>query len=307
MRYKNVINVARSINYACLQEYIHALCDNFDFIENIIIGKSYLGKSINLLKLGSGERKSIFIGAHHALEWLTSLILMRLTETLCKSFIFGEKLYGYDIEHIFKTRTVYIVPMLNPDGVDLVINGLEHGNPVSTRLIQMNNGSSDFSRWQANARGVDLNHNYDADFDLLRELEINAGITEPCATRYGGEYPESEPETSALASFIRSQPDIGVLTALHTQGEEIYWRYNDIVPPRARVLAHLIERITGYKLEYPNEAIASYGGCKDWFISKFNKPGFTIECGKGENPLPLSDFVPVYSALEEALVSLAVN
>jgi g-D-glutamyl-meso-diaminopimelate peptidase len=197
--------------------------------------------------------------------------------------------------------------MLNPDGVNLVINGLESDNPVSSRLISMNDGSADFSRWQANARGVDLNHNYDADFDLLRELEIKSGITEPCATRYGGEYPESEPETSALASFIRSEPDIAVLTALHTQGEEIYWRYKNIVPPRAKMLAHLIERITGYKLDYPNEAIASYGGCKDWFISEFNKPGFTIECGKGINPLPLTDFVQIYATLEEALVSLAVN
>jgi len=307
MRYKNVVNITRSINYSCLQEYINELCANFKFLQNIIIGKSYLGKNINLLKIGEGERKSIYIGSHHAMEWLTSLILMRFTETLCKSFIFGEKLYGYDLEYLLKTRIIYIVPMLNPDGVDLVLNGLEENNPVSSRLIQINNDSSDFSRWQANARGVDLNHNYDADFDLLRELEIKSGITEPCATRYGGEYPESEPETSALASFIRSQPDIAVLTALHTQGEEIYWRYKDIVPPRARTLAHLIERITGYKLEYPNEAIASYGGCKDWFISKFNKPGFTIECGKGENPLPLSDFVSIYTVLEEALVSLAVN
>ena len=79
------------------------------------------------------------------------------------------------------------------------------------------------------------------------------------------------------------------------------------MPPRARALAHLLERITGYKLEYPNEAIAGYGGCKDWFISEFNKPGFTLECGKGVNPLPLSDFVYIYATLEEALISLAVN
>ena len=309
-KYKNVVNINRPIDYACLQEYISELCANFDFLQNLIIGKSYLGRNINLLKLGSGERASIFIGAHHSMEWITSLLLMRFAETLCKGFIFSshnEKLYGYDIEQVFKTRTIYIVPMLNPDGVDLVLNGLDDDNPVRSRLIQMNNGSHDFSRWQANARGVDLNHNYDADFELLRQIETDAGITEPCAARHGGPYPESEPETSALAAFIRSRPDIGVLSALHTQGEEIYWRYGDIVPPRARMLASLIKRITGYKLKYPDEALASYGGCKDWFIAKFNKPGFTIECGKGENPLPLADFMPIYSVIEEALVSLAVN
>ena len=232
---------------------------------------------------------------------------MRFAEDFCKSYIFNERLYGYDPEYILHTRTFYIVPMLNPDGVDLAINGLGEYNPVRSRLIQMNNNSGDFSRWQANARGVDLNHNYDADFDLLKEIETAAGITEPCPTRYGGEFAESEPETAALASFIRSEGDISLLAALHTQGEEIYWRYKDIIPPKSKMLANLIARATGYKLEYPGEDIASYGGCKDWFIAQFNKPGFTIECGKGVNPLPLSDFVKIYNYIAEALMLLVMN
>jgi g-D-glutamyl-meso-diaminopimelate peptidase len=73
------------------------------------------------------------------------------------------------------------------------------------------------------------------------------------------------------------------------------------------MLANLISKATGYKLEYPDEDIASYGGCKDWFISQFNRPGFTIECGKGVNPLPLSDFVKIYSYIAEALMLLAMN
>ena len=194
-----------------------------------------------------------------------------------------------------------------PDGVDLAINGLGEYNPVRSRLMQMNGNSGDFSRWQANARGVDLNHNYDADWDLLKEIEIAADITEPCPTRYGGEYPESEPEVAALTSFIRRERDISLLAALHTQGEEIYWRYKDIIPPKAKILANLIAQATGYKLEYPDEEIASYGGCKDWFIDQFNRPGFTIECGKGINPLPLSDFVKIYSYIAEALMLLVIN
>ena len=126
MRYTNAVDITRPINYACLQEYINELCVNFRFLQNIIIGKSYLGKNINLLKIGEGERKSIYIGAHHAMEWLTSLILMRFAETLCKSFTLGEKLYGYDLEYIFKSRTVYIIPMINPDGSDFFQDKLFH-------------------------------------------------------------------------------------------------------------------------------------------------------------------------------------
>lgn len=309
-RYKNIIDISRPMDYSCLEENICDLEEKFGFVgcvERIVIGNSYLGKNINLIKIGNGSHKVIYIGAHHAMEWLTSVILMRFTEDFCKSYIFGEKIYGYDPEYILKHRTIYIVPMLNPDGVDLVINGLNKDNPISSRLISINGNSDDFSRWQANARGIDLNHNYDADFDLLKKIEVHEGITEPCATRYGGEYPESEPETASLASFIRSEPDIAVLAALHTQGEEIYWRYKDIIPPKAKTLANLIAKTTKYKLEYPEEEIASYGGCKDWFISKFNRPGFTIECGKGKNPLPITDFVSIYNYIAEALMLLTMN
>jgi len=305
--YKNIIDINKPMDYYCLEENTGGLLAKFKFMENTIIGESYLGKNINLIRIGNGPRKVIYIGSHHGMEWLTSILLMRFAEDFCKSCIFREKLYGYDPEYILHTRTIYIVPMLNPDGVDLVLNGLGEYNPVRSRLIQMNNNSEDFSNWQANARGVDLNHNYDADFDLLRELETQAGFTEPGPTRYGGEYPECEPEVSTLASFIRADGDIAVLAALHTQGEVIYWRYKDIIPPKAKTLANSIAKATGYKLEYPDEEIASYGGCKDWFISKFNKPGFTIECGKGKNPLPLSDFIDIYNNIAKALMLLAVN
>ena len=262
-KYKNIININRPMDYNCLEENIADLKSRFDFIDNFIIGESYLGKNINLIRIGNGSRKVVYIGSHHAMEWLTSLLLMRFVEDFCKSRIFGEKLYGYDPEYILSTRTIYIVPMLNPDGVELAINGLGDYNPIRSRLIQMNGGSEDFSNWQANARGVDLNHNYDADFNLLKSLEEKAGITEPCSTRYGGEYPESEPEVSALTSFIRSDSDISLLAALHTQGEVVYWRYKDIVPPKSKMYANLIAKATGYKLEDPDEEIASYGGLND--------------------------------------------
>jgi len=305
--YKNIININKPMDYACLEENINDLQSQFKFIENIIIGESYLGKNINLIRIGNGAHKVLYVGSHHAMEWITSLLLMRFIEDFCKSYIFKERLHGYDPEYILNTRTIYIVPMLNPDGVDLVLNGIGEYNPVRSRLIHSNNNSEDFSHWQANARGVDLNHNYDADFDILKELEIESGITEPCSSRYGGEYPESEPEVSSLASFIRADGDISLLVALHTQGEAIYWQYKDIIPPKTKMLANLIAKSTGYKLEYPDEEIASYGGCKDWFISQFNRPGFTLECGKGVNPLPISDFVRIYNDIAEALMLLVMN
>jgi len=306
--YKNIVNINRPMDYACLEENLLELRGRFGFLNKSVIGWSYLGKNINLIRIGRGERKVIYIGAHHAMEWITSLMLVRFIEDFCKSYVFKEKFYGYDPEYILQTRSIYIVPMLNPDGVDLSINGIDKYNYLMrSRLVRMNNCSEDFSHWQANARGVDLNHNYDADFYLLKDIEIKSGITEPCGTRYGGEYAESEPEVASLASFIRSDGDISLLAALHTQGEVVYWKYKDIIPKKAKILADLIAKATGYKLEDPEEEIASYGGCKDWFISKFNRPGFTIECGKGINPIPVSDFVKIYNYIAEALTLLFMN
>ena len=305
--YKNIIDITGNMDYNRLEQNINELANRFKFIEKILLGKSYLGKNINLLKIGNGEHKVIYVGAHHGMEWITSMILMRFAEDFCKGYIFNEKLYKYDPEYILQTRTIYIVPMLNPDGVDFVINGISEENPVYARLIQMNDGSADFSTWQANGRGVDLNHNYDADFNILKSIEIERGITEPCSTRYGGEYAESEPEVSALTSFIRLEGDIKLLAALHTQGEVIYWRYKNIHINKAKMLAELISKSSGYELEDPDEEIASYGGCKDWFISVFKRPGFTIECGKGVNPLPLSDFIKIYTDISESLALLLMN
>ena len=87
--------------------------------------------------------------------------------------------------------------------------------------------------------------------------------------------------------------DIDLTVSLHTQGEEIYWRYMDYNPPGAEELARRFSAVSGYEcVDVPSES--SHGGYRDWFISAFNRPGFTIECGIGENPLPLSQFDEIY-------------
>lgn len=100
--------------------------------------------------------------------------------------------------------------------------------------------------------------------------------------------PESEPETAALTGLCR-QAGFRHVLALHTQGEEIYWRYGDNTPSRSRVMAEIMGATSGYAVADP-EGLASHGGFKDWFIQEMGRPGFTLEMGKGENPLPLSDF-----------------
>lgn len=250
-----------------------------DLLRVTTIGQSLLGKDIKLLRFGLGSRRILFVGAHHALEHITANLLLMLTERLCAATERGTRLGRAAAEYIFATRTVDIVPMLNPDGVTIAQSGIH---------------------WQANARGVDLNHNYNAGFAEYKRMEAEAGITGGCATRYSGEYPESEPETEALCTYIRTtEPD--AVICLHTQGGEIYYGYEDIIPRGTACLAGRMARRCGYVLSEPT-GMASHGGCKDWFTLEFNKPGITIECGHGTNPLPPVLATSIYNEVEPALL-----
>lgn len=110
---------------------------------------------------------------------------------------------------------------------------------------------------------------------------------------------ESEPETRALADLCRRHSFRHVV-ALHSQGEEIYWQYGEHTPPQSRMMARVLGSVSGYTVAQPAATVA-HGGFKDWFIDCFHRPGFTIELGRGRNPLPVSDFEPLYERTREML------
>ena len=234
------------------------------------------------------------------MESVSCALLLRFVNDFCEQYQNEHSPYGVNLSYLFSTRTVYVIPLLNPDGVDICINGVDNSNPLYERLMKMNSMSEDFSHWQANARGVDLNHNYNAGFEEYKHLEIENGTDSPCATRYGGPYPESEPESAALCNFLRSLPNVKALISFHTQGEEIYWEYRGKSHPKAFSCAKIISKLTGYKVCSP-ENTASYSGLKDWFIEELSGLGYTLECGRGKNPLPPDDYKIIYEKLREFL------
>ena len=266
------------------------------------IGESIFGKSIPIITLGEGKKAVLYVGAHHGMEWITSVLLLRFINEYCELYSSTRRIYSYDLGYLFSTKTIYIIPMLNPDGVDYQINGVSEDNVIYDRLIKMNSNSRDFCRWQANARGVDLNHNYNSGFAEYKKIEAEEGISDGAPTRFSGNMPESEPEVASLCNFLRFNDDIKMVLTLHTQGEEIYYSSGECLAPRSQTIADALSRISGYKLSKP-EGMAAYGGLTDWFISEIGKPSFTIECGKGENPLPLCDYFKIYTDIREMLFS----
>lgn len=277
-----------------LMRCINGLKKRYEWIETGELAKSVLGRPIPLVRMGRGNRFILYVGAHHGMEWLTSVLLLYFIDDFCDTLQNGRYAEGLSLQYILDTRTLLFVPMLNPDGVELAIRGAGE-NILAERQRGMNGGSDDFSHWQANARGVDLNHNYAKGFAAYKKIEAELGITCGAPTRYSGEYPESEPETAALASFIRSLSPYAIFT-LHTQGEEIYCGGGEEVGSRIISMARAVAGLSGYRLCLP-EGPAAYGGLTDWAVGELGVPSFTLECGKGENPLPPSSALLTYAAL----------
>lgn len=287
-----------AITYAQMMSELDEISGEYPFFTRSVIGKSLVGREIPLISVGRGKKAVLFVGTHHGMEWITTALLLDFLRDIGKAVKNGKRIFGGDAGQILENRTLCVVPMLNPDGVELQINGKDELNPLTDRINAMSGG--DFSRWQANGRGVDLNHNYDAGFFEYKDYERKHGIAAG-PTLFSGEYPESEPETSALCSFIRAR-GICLLLALHTQGEEIYYDYGGIVPDGGKVIAKRLSALSGYALSEPAGS-AAYGGLKDWFIKEYGLPAFTLECGRGVNPLPIGDSDIIYSGIREALFS----
>lgn len=279
------------------EQIAKSLCDTYPFLSGSSLTTSILSRDIPLLKLGEGKRVILYVGVHHGTEWMTGALLLRFLEEICEAAVLGRAAYGVHIPFALKSRTLLFVPMLNPDGVALAQGHSVDGDLLSERRRRMN-PSGDFSHWQANARGVDLNHNYDAGFPEYKKIEKELGIEGGAPTRYSGEFPESEPESAALAALVRASMPAAVLS-LHTQGEEIYYAAEARVKG-SEAIARRFAALSGYRVSVP-EGAAAYGGLADYTAGKLGIPSFTLECGRGENPLPDGDAPLVYASIRRLL------
>ncbi len=273
------------------------LLERYSALDATAIGKSMLGCDIDCFRIGKGNRSILAVGAHHGMEHITALALYDFIEFLAEESEHGSTCCGVNIAYLLTKFTFFIVPCVNPDGVELQLHGAKDG-PLYSRQLRMNGGDTDFSHWQANARGVDLNHNYAYGFAEYKRIESSEGIL-PGKTRYSGEYPESEPETKAISNLVRALAP-AALVSLHTQGEEIFSMPKaDKVEKTAKKLASRI----GYKHSVAR-GHAAYGGLSDFCGQVHGIPSFTVELGSGENPLPVRDLPAIAERVRLLLISL---
>lgn len=286
------------LTYSVYENLIKELNDRYECLKITTCGKSLLGKGIFAFVIGEGKKNVVYVGGTHGVEWLTSLLLLKFAENLAIACENEEMLSGFDIKDILENKKLIIIPELNPDGIEIAIKGASACGKYKESDYEICKG--DFSYWSANGRGVDINHNFNADWYALREAEKEAGINSPAPTRYGGLFPESEPETAAITRLCRRIP-VEMLITFHSQGEEIFYEYGKNTPEKALHIAKIFSALTDYTL-VKNEGLYSSGGLKDWFIEEFSRPAFTVEIGKGKNPLPLEDVEGIYEKLESMMV-----
>ena len=274
------------------------LTAEFSFLRPAVIGRTALGRGIFSLSLGNEKNSVILAGGFHGSEWLTSLVLYLFTERLCRCISKKSTMCGVDPEKAFSQLGVTVIPCVNPDGTEIAVHGINGAKRLREFVASL--GCSNYRKWNANALGVDINHNFNAGWEKLREIEHEAGIDKPSCSRYGGAYAESEAETKALTRLCRLKRFRSCM-AIHSQGKEIFWQYGESTPESAEMMAKILADSCGYKL-VNNEGLYSHGGFKDWFIEEFSSPGFTMEIGKGENPLPKEELYEIYAEIEEALL-----
>ena len=196
---------------------VHAALDSLAAAGLVLLdtlGTSWEGRPILAAKVGTaGDSPArpnvLFLGAHHAREWISAEMALRLLETLTDD---------PPNPSVVAQRDIWVIPVVNPDGFRF--------SHDSTRL------------WRKNRRvnadgtiGVDLNRNYPG-FWGRDDLGSNPGSA---TETYRGPAPASEPEVQAVIAFHERHPP-AVAVSYHSFSNLVLYPYghaSGALPPDA--------------------------------------------------------------------------
>lgn len=282
--------------------FMDELRRRYPFVRAREIGRSVLGRPLVVLLIGEGQRNVFVNAAHHANEYITSLVLLRFAEEYAQAVEKGRALCGASARELYRRATLHLMPLVNPDGVDLVCGALEDPFVLDrARRIAARYPAVPFPEgWKANIRGVDLNLQYPAGWEMARVNKARIGVTTPAPRDFVGECALSEPESAAVFNYTLVS-DFDLTLSYHTQGKVIYWKYLDIEIKNALETALEFKKLSGYEVEEVPFA-SGFAGYKDWFIWRFRRKGYTIEAGEGVSPLPLHQLDEIYESNRGILV-----
>ncbi|TFB14215.1 gamma-D-glutamyl-meso-diaminopimelate peptidase [Filobacillus milosensis] len=299
-------NPIQTYTYEKMTSDIHQLSQTYpEIIDYHSIGQTKYGRDLWAVKLGNGDATVFINGSHHAREWITTTLNMKMIQQYASAYYRNQSFKNYNVRNLLNEVAIWFVPMVNPDGVTLQQKGLNAlPKDIHNQVLQMNNGSYDFTRWKANASGIDLNRNYPADWP-----NITGDYSEPRWSNHKGEEPFSAIEAQLIRDFTY-EIDPEMAFAYHTTGQVLYWHhhYDSNQYDRDKRLAETISNYTGYRIIPPTDEPGG-GTYTDWFIQEYKRPAFTVELNPHlyRRHVPVENFpsiwkrnnaVPLYSAQE---------
>ena len=266
--------------------WTEGLLARYPFLKSESVGSSVLGRPLTVFRFGTGAHEVFYNATHHANEWITAPLLLRYLEKLAAAYAAGGEIDGLNAASLWRDTSLWLLPLVDPDGADLVTGELTPEDEGYDQARRLNGGAKGFpENWKANIRGVDLNLQYPAGWEEARRIKFSLGYTKPGPRDYVGMAPLTEPESRAVYDFTL-QHSFALTLSYHTQGKVIYWKFSRYEPAGSEEIGQALARLSGYSLELtpPDSAWAGY---KDWFIQEFHRPGYTVEAGQGTAPLPL--------------------
>ncbi|MBR6649953.1 MAG: hypothetical protein IKL36_00920 [Clostridia bacterium] len=288
-------------DYETVREIINIFAQRYSWVSVTSIGETTLGKSLYMIDLGAPDAESevLYVASHSALDYVTTLILLRFINEYCEYYKNSSIAFGINIKKLFQSRCIHVIPCLNADGIDIHLKGIEKSCVLYERLWNMSGG--DFSKWESNARGVDLRYNYDSGFYNTKNTKNNKTL-EAGSDGYRGVLPESESETGALANYLRFNENIKAVISLQTSGSVIEYTSGGKCSNGAYSIAKQMQLLSGYSIDEPKYD-SPCGRLIDWVIEKIGVPMFAVGCGEGINPVPVSEFYKIYSEMRRTLFS----
>lgn len=269
----SLVNTASPESFDSLLGTVTALKNQFpDLIKLYTAGYSESGREIIMYTLGNGEKKALITGAIHAREHITTKYLLKVTEDYCNAFYSATGYYGnYNIYNLLNEYTLYIIPCVNPDGLEIILS-----NDTPEKNVRI----SELSEYKANKKGVDLNRNFPIAWDY-----INNGVTSPADYYFKGYESGSAKETQVLINLCLEN-EFAFMLAVHIKGNLVFWgdTYKTDNNPVYKAFAEDICNASGFLMTEPTKKAKDYGGgFENWFRHKFNRPGVCIELSDIEN------------------------
>ncbi len=261
-----------AFDYASLCDTLEKLYRAFGVLPRVF-GRTALGRALFALDLGRGRFRTLLLaGVSGADE--TAPLLLRFAETLLRHRKDRVPFCGVDLRRAFGDCGLTVVPCLNPDGLELNAHGLSSAGVLRRFLRPLLRADAP---WHANAQGVDLRHQFSAGFDASRA----AGQPAPGASGFGGDRPHSEAESHAITALCRKERFVRAL--LLQPGD----RGLTVHAPQPEQAFSLADKLLAQELSVsPQRAGAPDGGFSFWFSDIFQRAAYTVQTGKGTDPLP---------------------